>query len=212
MPEASWPIDDDGVWVEIIGRKRRAPALFLDRDGVVVVETHYLHEVDKTELISGAGSAIALANQRGLHVVLVTNQSGIGSELYSWSEFAAVQDRIKADLAVFGARIDAVCACPYHPEQDGQQGRNHPDRKPNPGMLLKAARALDIELQSSWIVGDMHTDMAAGRNGGLLGGVHVASGWSGLRDRALAEAREDYHVLGAESIDGVPGIIPLFSD
>ncbi len=204
-------IDEDGVWVEILGERRAAPALFLDRDGVVVVETHYLHEVEKTELIPGAGETIALANRRGLHVVLVTNQSGVGRELYGWPEFAAVQDRIKADLAAFGAHLDAVCACPYHPDFGGQQGRNHPDRKPNPGMLLKAARALDIDLAPSWIVGDMHTDMAAGRNCGLAGAVHVQSGWPGLRDQALAEARDNFQVFGADSIDEVRKLIPLLS-
>ena len=116
MAKTTTFVDDDGVWCEILGQRRSAPALFLDRDGVVVVETHYLHEVEKTELIPGAGETIALANQRGIHVVLVTNQSGVGRGLYGWAEFQAVQDRIMADLAAFGARGDAVCACPYHPE------------------------------------------------------------------------------------------------
>jgi D-glycero-D-manno-heptose 1,7-bisphosphate phosphatase len=204
-------IDEDGVWVEILGQRRAAPALFLDRDGVVVVETHYLHEVEKTELIDGAGETIALANRRGLHVVLVTNQSGVGRGLYGWPEFAAVQDRIKADLAACGAHLDAVCACPHHPEFSEPLGRDHPDRKPNPGMLLKAAKALDIDLARSWIVGDMHTDMAAGRNGGLAGAVHVQSGWPGLRDQALAEAREKFPVLSADGIDGIRDLIPLLS-
>ncbi|MBT5195855.1 MAG: HAD-IIIA family hydrolase [Rhodospirillaceae bacterium] len=205
-------IDNDGVWVEILGQRRTAPALFLDRDGVVVVETHYLHEVEKTELIPGAGETIALANRRGLHVVLVTNQSGVGRGLYGWAEFEAVQDRIKADLAAFGAHVDAVCACPFHPDAQGDFGRDHPDRKPNPGMLMKATQALGIDLAPSWIIGDMHTDMGAGRNAGLAGGVHVQSGWPDLRDQALAEARADFPVLGANSIDGVRDIIPLLAD
>ena len=94
MTKATRYVDGDGVWVEILGTPKAAPALFLDRDGVVVVETHYLHEVEKTELIPGAGETIALANQRGIHVVLVTNQSGVGRGLYGWAEFQAVQDRI----------------------------------------------------------------------------------------------------------------------
>ena len=149
MTKATRYVDGDGVWVEILGTPKAAPALFLDRDGVVVVETHYLHEVEKTELIPGAGETIALANQRGIHVVLVTNQSGVGRGLYGWAEFQAVQDRIMADLAAFGARVDAVCACPYHPEAAAPYDREHPDRKPNPGMLLKAARALQIDLAPS---------------------------------------------------------------
>ena len=167
MLDAPFPIDEDGVWIEIFGSPSAAPALYLDRDGVVVVETHYLHEIEKTKLIPGAGETIALANRRGLHVVLVTNQSGIGRGLYDWAAFAMVQDKIKAELSSLGAYFDAVCACPHFPECGEQGGENHRDRKPNPGMLLKAAKVLDIDLASSWIVGDMHTDMAAGRNAGL---------------------------------------------
>ena len=206
-------VDADGVWVEILGDQRSAPALFLDRDGVVVVETHYLHEVEKTELIPGAGETIALANQRGLHVVLVTNQSGVGRGYYGWAEFQAVQDKIVADLAALGAHMDAVCACPHHPEAAAPYGREHADRKPNPGMLLKAADALGIALAPSWIVGDLPTDMGAGRNAGLAGGVHVLTGFGpGQRGAAMAHASADFQVFGADSIDGVRDLIPLLSD
>ena len=206
-------VDGDGVWVEILGVRRSAPALFLDRDGVVVVETHYLHEVEKTELIPGAGETIARANQRGLHVVLVTNQSGVGRGYYGWEEFRLVQDKIKADLASFGAHVDAVCACPYHPEAEAPYDREHPDRKPNPGMLLKAAAALDIALAPSWIVGDLPTDMGAGRSAGLTGGVHVLSAFGdGFRTEALAHGDKDFQVHAADSIDDARGLIPLLND
>jgi D-glycero-D-manno-heptose 1,7-bisphosphate phosphatase len=206
-------VDADGVWVEVLSAPRAAPALFLDRDGVVVVETHFLHEVEKTELIHGAGETIALANQRGLHVVLVSNQSGVGRGYYGWTEFRAVQDKIMADLAALGAHVDAVCACPYHPEAQAPYDREHSDRKPNPGMLLKAAGALGIELAPSWIVGDLHTDMGAGRNAGLAGGVHVLTGFGpGQRTEALAHASDDFQVLGADSIHAVGRLVPLFAD
>ena len=211
MPELPFPIDKDGVWIEILGQPSLAPALYLDRDGVVVVETHYLHEVEETQLIPGAGETIALANRRGLHVVLVTNQSGIGRGLFDWAAFIAVQEKIKAELGAQGAHLDAVCACPHFPKSGEQGGQSHRDRKPNPGMLLKAAKVLDIDLAYSWIVGDMHTDMAAGRNAGLTGGVHVNSGWPDLREKARAEARGNFQVLGADSIAQVPLIVPLLS-
>ena len=216
MAEAFRFVDEDGTWIEILGQPgpdpAPVPALFLDRDGVVVVETHYLHEVEKTELIPGAGATIALANQRGLPVVMVTNQGGIGRGLYGWADFEAVQDRIKTELAAQGAHFDAICACAYHPDGRAPYAGDHDDRKPNPGMLLKVARALEIDLARSWIVGDMPTDMGAGRNGGLAGGIHVNSGWPDLRQKALAEARDNFQVLGADSIAGVPGLIPLLSD
>ena len=206
-------VDDDGVWFETLGERRPAPALFLDRDGVVVVETHYLHEVAKTKLIPGAAETIAQANQRGLHVVLVTNQSGVGRGYYGWPEFEAVQNKIKADLAALGAHVDAVCACPYHPEAEAPYNREHPDRKPNPGMLLKAAEALDIQLTPSWIVGDLPTDMGAGRSAGLSGGVHVLSAFGdGFRTEALALGDKNFKVLSADSIDDARSLIPLLND
>lgn len=211
-------VDEDGTWIEILGQpapvpiSAPVPALFLDRDGVVVVETHYLHEVEKTELISGAGATIALANQQGVRVVMVTNQGGIGRGLYGWAEFEAVQNKIKAELAAQGARFDAICACAHHPDGLAPYAGDHNDRKPKPGMLLKAARALEVDLARSWIVGDMPTDMGAGRNGGLAGGIHVNSGWPDLRQKALAEARDNFQVQGSDSIAGVPGIIPLLFD
>ncbi len=213
MTEATRYVDSDGVWVEILGTPRAAPALFLDRDGVVVVETRYLHEVEKTELIPGAGETIALANQRGIHVVLVTNQSGVGRGYYGWAEFHAVQEKIMADLAAFGARVDAVCACPYHPDAVAPYDRDHADRKPNPGMLLKATAALDIQLAPSWIVGDLPTDMGAGRSAGLSGGLHVLTGFGlGHRDAAMDHAADDFQVIGADSIDEARALIPLLAD
>jgi HAD superfamily hydrolase (TIGR01662 family) len=94
------PLDSQGVWCQIL--RRPAPgraALFLDRDGTVVKETGYLCRVDDIVLIPGAGEVISTANQRGIAVVMVTNQSGIGRGYYSWPEFKSVQDAIVASPA-----------------------------------------------------------------------------------------------------------------
>ncbi|MDP6343469.1 MAG: HAD family hydrolase [Alphaproteobacteria bacterium] len=210
MAERPAHVGDDQVWRQALSPARRAPALFLDRDGVVVVETGFLHEIAKTELIDGAARSIARANQRGLHVVLVTNQSGIGRGYYGWAEFNAVQEKILADLAGLGARIDGVCACPHHPQGKGvYRQADHPDRKPNPGMLLKAQRLLDIDLAASWIVGDRVDDIGAGRNAGLAGGVHVLTGFGeSHRERAAAMDSDGYEVRTANDIDGIRELIP----
>jgi len=170
-------IADAGLWCEIgpavfSGR----PALFLDRDGVIVVDTHYLRRVEDVHLIAGAAAAIARCNALGIPVIVVTNQAGIGRGYYGWADFHAVQGALSAELAAAGARLDAVLACAYHAEGRGQlQVEGHPWRKPNPGMLLEAASRMQLDLSRSWIVGDRAHDLAAGGAAGLAGGTLLAA-------------------------------------
>jgi D-glycero-D-manno-heptose 1,7-bisphosphate phosphatase len=172
--------EDHGIWIRAGSPFAGGPraALFLDRDGVVVEERHYLSRPEDMVLIPGAPEIIAQANRREIPVVLVTNQSGIGQGFYGWEAFEAVQDSTERELARFGAALDAVLACPFYPE--------HPARKPQPGMLLAAARILNLDLARSWIVGDHASDMEAGYNAGLRGGLHVLTGHgSGQREAAV---------------------------
>lgn len=210
-------IDADGIWVE---RPRRAaippgrPALFLDRDGVIVEDHGFLTEPGDVRMIGGAARLIADANRRGVAVVVVTNQSGIGRGLFDWNAFVRVEARIRAELADASAELDAVLACPHHPQALPPYRRAHsPDRKPNPGMLLKAAALLDLSLGTSWIIGDRHTDLLAGKSAGLAGGLHVATGEGGLAaERAAALALDDRHfrVAGIASIAGAAPWLPWF--
>lgn len=210
-------IDAEGIWQQFLREPNgRRPALFLDRDGVVVEETHYLHRPEDVRLIPGAAQVVALANRRGVPVVIVTNQGGIAYGYFGWDDFKAVQDRILKELAADGAFVDAVLACPYNPKGNPPYDHpNHPARKPNPGMLLCAAGALDLDLSGSWIVGDHATDIEAGRNAGLAGGVHVTTGHgthAGQREAAMALARRGYSVVGATSITDTPQIVPMLRE
>jgi D-glycero-D-manno-heptose 1,7-bisphosphate phosphatase len=166
-------IDDIGLWCQIdytdaAGR----PALFLDRDGVIVADTHYLGRAEDMRLLEGAGAAIARCNALRIPVVVVTNQSGIARGYFDWDGFRAVQEALSNALLAVGAHIDAVFACAYH--ADGSQHlriAGHPWRKPNPGMILTAGNRMNIELSRSWIIGDRMHDMAAGMAAGLAGGT-----------------------------------------
>ena len=164
---AEHPLNSEGVWCEVLQRPAGGrPALFLDRDGVIVQEAGYLHRIEEIHVVPGAAKVIAAANKQSIPVIMVTNQSGIGRGHYGWAEFKSVQDAIVASLATEGARIDAVYACAHHPEAEGFLAHpNHPARKPNPGMLLQAASDLALDLKSSWLVGDKAADIdAAKRN------------------------------------------------
>jgi D-glycero-D-manno-heptose 1,7-bisphosphate phosphatase len=200
---AEHPLDSEGVWCQIIRRPAPfRPALFLDRDGAVVEDAGYLRRVDEVALIPGAAQVIAAANQHRVAVIMVTNQSGIGRGYYSWAEFKSVQDAITAALAAAGARIDAVYACAHHPQAQGDLAHpDHPARKPNPGMLLKAAAALAVDLKSSWLIGDKADDVEAAKRAGITGALLVATGHgSAERQRAGALAGPAFEVRFVRSI------------
>ena len=173
MTDQDMTNQDPGLWCDVDAAvpPGRA-ALFLDRDGVIVTDTHYLCRVEDMRVIPGAAAAIARCNARQIPVVVVTNQAGIGRGYYDWDAFHAVQGALKAALAAEGAHLDGVVACAYH--ADGQaplRVDNHPWRKPNPGMIVEAARRMQLDLPRSWIVGDRAHDLAAGAAARLPGGT-----------------------------------------
>ena len=160
--------DAPGLWCQQLGppvpEGTSPPALFLDRDGVIVEEIEYLHRVEDVKLIAGVEKIIAACNENNLPVVLVTNQSGIGRGLYGWREFAAVQDRIMETLSSLGARIDMVLACAYHDQAlSPYNSDGHSWRKPNPGMLIKAIKKWNIAKDKSFMIGDQYTDFLAAK-------------------------------------------------
>jgi D-glycero-D-manno-heptose 1,7-bisphosphate phosphatase len=141
--------------------------VFLDRDGTLNEEVGYLCRPEDVVLIPGAREAVARLNARGIPVLVVTNQAGIGRGKYGWDDFQAVMDRIKALLVLGGAHLDGVYAAAHHPKGLGDYAHpDHPDRKPNPGMLLRAAQEHGIDLSRSWMIGDKALDLEAGRNAG----------------------------------------------
>jgi D-glycero-D-manno-heptose 1,7-bisphosphate phosphatase len=168
--------DDIGLWCEF-GAADAAlrPALFLDRDGVIVVDTNYLGRAEDMRMIDGIAAAIARYNVAQIPVVVVTNQAGIGRGFYDWNGFRAVQAAIAAALSAAHAHLDGVLACAYHGEGLGPlRVADHAWRKPNPGMLLTAGKGMNIDLSRSWIVGDKAHDLAAGAAAGLAGGTLVS--------------------------------------
>lgn len=168
---------DIGLWCEFTAAAETArPALFLDRDGVIVDDTHYLGRVEDVRMIDGVAAAIARCNALCIPVVVVTNQSGIARGLYDWNGFRAVQEAISAALAAVGAHLDAVFACAYHSEGlEPLRMAGHPWRKPNPGMILAAGERMNLDLARSWIVGDKPRDIEAGASAGLAGGILAAA-------------------------------------
>lgn len=144
------------------------PALFLDRDGVINEEVGYLSRPAEVRWVEGIFSLIQAARNLGYRIVVVTNQSGIARGLYSTAEFEALMHWMKAQIQAHGGDLDAVYHCPYHPVHGlGEWKREHEDRKPGAGMLLRAERDLGINLSRSVLVGDRCSDIAAANAAGL---------------------------------------------
>lgn len=161
------------------------PAVFLDRDGTLIEDRHYLRDPAGVVLVPGVADAVARLNARGVPVVVVTNQSGIARGLLTEADYARVHARLVELLAGAGARVDAAYHCPHHPDVDGACDC----RKPGPALYERAAAELGLDLSRSLYVGDRWRDVApALRAGGT--GVLVPSPDTPAdeRERAAREA------------------------
>jgi D-glycero-D-manno-heptose 1,7-bisphosphate phosphatase len=140
----------------------KSRALFLDRDGVINHEVGYLHRPEDVRWIPGIIPLCQAAQDLDYKLIVVTNQSGIARGLYTEQQFHVLMRFMRAELALDRVRLDAVYHCPYHPEHGvGLYKREHEDRKPGAGMLLRAAHDLELDLSQSILVGDRCSDIAA---------------------------------------------------
>ncbi|MCC7156173.1 MAG: HAD family hydrolase [Bryobacterales bacterium] len=157
--------------------------VFLDRDGVINDDVDLLHKAEQLRLLPGVARAIRRLNQRGLPVVIATNQSVIARGMITPSKLASIHRHLRWLLALRGARIDAIFYCPFHEDADVAFYRQaSADRKPRPGMLKKAARLLSLDLPRCFVVGDRTTDIEAGRRAGCTT-ILVRTGCAGLDAR-----------------------------
>jgi D-glycero-D-manno-heptose 1,7-bisphosphate phosphatase len=156
-----------------IGMRR---AVFLDRDGTVIEHVHLLTQPDQVKLIPGAADAIRNLQLLDYACIIVTNQSVIGRGLLTEKGLDEVHAEMHRQLAQHNVRLDGVFFCPEAPTTSDRTVIQHPDRKPGPGMLQRAAREMLLDLSRSFIIGDMHSDMLAGRNAKLRGTILVRTG------------------------------------
>lgn len=146
-------------------------AVIFDRDGVLNVDSGYAYDPAKLAWMPGAKAAVARVNRAGVLAVIATNQSGIGRGYYSESDMEAFHDEMVRQLEAAGARIDRIYFAPHHEDAPEERYRvaDHPDRKPNPGMLLKALEDFEVEPANAIMIGDKDTDMEAARRAGVAG-------------------------------------------
>jgi D-glycero-D-manno-heptose 1,7-bisphosphate phosphatase len=166
------------------------PAVFLDRDGTINEQMGYINHPSRFRLLPRAAAGIRLLNERGLPVVVATNQSGLARGYFPPELLAEVHELMRRELAAAGARVDAVYICPHHPEAKRAEYRLSCDcRKPRPGLFRQAARELGLDLGRSYLVGDRWTDLKAAA-GCQITGILVLSGY-GRGDLAYIGPQEE---------------------
>jgi D-glycero-D-manno-heptose 1,7-bisphosphate phosphatase len=144
-------------------------ALFLDRDGVINHNYGYVHTIEKFDFIDGIFDLARTAHQLNYKIIVVTNQAGIGRGLYSEEDFLHVTKWMNNKFIEKDAPITDVLFCPYHPTEGiGHYKKDSEDRKPNPGMILKAIKLHNIDISNSILIGDNSTDINAGKSAGVF--------------------------------------------
>jgi len=160
-------------------------AAFLDRDGVININTHFLHRPEDCRWTAGAHEAIRRLRSAGYLVVVVTNQSGVARGYFSEEMLLTFLAWYREACATAGAPLDAIYYCPHHPEYPVGAGQECDCRKPAPGMIERAALELGIDLGASFLIGDEQRDLEAARAAGMPGHLFDGSDLACFVDRIL---------------------------
>ncbi|MCQ2352185.1 MAG: D-glycero-beta-D-manno-heptose 1,7-bisphosphate 7-phosphatase [Victivallaceae bacterium] len=180
-------------------------AVFLDRDGVVIEQVPYLHDVADVRLEKGVAEGVKKLHAAGFAVVVVTNQSGVARKLFTMADVEKVHAKIQELLAETGEKIDGFYVCPHHPEYDGECLC----RKPKPGLLLQAARELDLDLERSVMCGDKLSDVQSGINARCALNILIRTGYgrseeSAARAASVTDFCDDFAALAEAAVNRFP--------
>lgn len=136
------------------------PAIFVDRDDTIMVDVGYCKDPHMVKLLPHAAEGLRVLSQNGFVIVIVTNQSGLGRGYFTERDLESVNARLRQELRAMGADFDALYYCPHRPDEGCAC------RKPGPGLILKAASELELDLASSYTMGDRELDISAGKSAG----------------------------------------------
>lgn len=156
---------------------KKRPAVFLDRDGTINEQMGYINHISRFVLLPGVAEAIARLNRHGVAAVVVSNQSGLARGYFPPELLDEVHALMQEQLRRQGAILDGIYVCPHHPEAREEKYRQNCEcRKPKPGLMLKAARELGLDLTRSYLVGDRWSDLKAAAACGAKG-ILVLTGY-----------------------------------
>jgi len=146
---------------------KQRSAVFFDRDGTINEQMGYINHISRFVLLPGVGRAVRRLNEHDIPVVVVTNQSGLARGYFPAALLDEVHRKMEKELAATGAHIDGLYVCPHHPEaKEARYRKNCTCRKPKIGLLEQAAADLDIDLGTSYMVGDRWSDLKCGARAG----------------------------------------------
>jgi len=169
------------------------PAVFLDRDGTINEDCGHIQTPEELVLLPGAASAIRRLNASPYLTVVVTNQSVIARGKCTESDMNTIHNRLQSLIGEFGASIDRIYYCPHYPEQIAG-GRKDLKilcecRKPEPGLILRATKNMNIDLNKSWMVGDMTSDIEAAKKAGVKSILLADQGISDNQKSVIPDAQ-----------------------
>jgi D-glycero-D-manno-heptose 1,7-bisphosphate phosphatase len=152
-------------------------AVFLDRDGTIIVEKHYLHKVEDLALIPGAAAALKRLQQAGFKLFIVSNQSGVGRGYFTLADVEKVHQHLVAEFAHEGVRFEKIYVAPEAPDAPSR------GRKPSPQFIFDARDEFGLDLAQSYIIGDKQIDLECGWNAGLKKSILVRTGYGAELER-----------------------------
>ncbi len=165
------------------------PAVFLDRDGTLILDKDYLHKPEEVEYYPGALEALKRLQDAGFVLVMITNQSGVGRGYFTLEDVEKVHAKIQADLAEIGVKLAAIHIAPEAPDQPSR------GRKPSPALLFDARDALGLDLSRSYMIGDKLIDLEAGWNADVKRSLLVRTGYGAKEETKHAAQRKDAVVV-----------------
>jgi D-glycero-D-manno-heptose 1,7-bisphosphate phosphatase len=169
-------------------------AIFIDRDGTLIEEVNFLHRVEDLRFFDYTNEAVKLLKEQGFLVIVATNQSGIGRNVYSESQMHTIHQAIQNDLT---EKIDAFYFCPHLPDAGCSC------RKPNLGMIEQACRDFEIDLENSWMIGDKKLDVELGINAKLKTALVL----TGYGKSHLNELKHQPDVIARDLMNAVEQIL-----
>lgn len=170
-------------------------AVFLDRDGTLIAEKHYLHKVEEVEIFPGAIGALKRLQDAGFLLFIVSNQSGVGRGYFTMDDVNRVSEHIAVECAKEGVRFEKVYIAPEHPDAPSR------GRKPSPQFLFDARDEFGLDLSESYIVGDKLIDLECGWNAGVKKSFLVRTGYG-----AELEKKSPEKLARAVVVDGLPAV------
>ncbi|MBT3793179.1 MAG: HAD family hydrolase [Rhodospirillales bacterium] len=189
------------------------PAIFLDRDGVILEPVDYLHREEDMAIIAGMEREIASLNALGIPVIVITNQSAVARGILNEDALSELHGVMRDQLAQTGASLDAIYYCPHHPDVGEPPYRAACScRKPAPGMILQAATDLEIDLANSAFIGDALTDIEAAHNAGVGTTVLVLTGHGKKEFARIGTQGPQPDMILADGPTAIQALIEIMKD